>query len=260
MDPHITTIGRYDRTKVPAGHRGRPHRRPVRPGSPEPAVIYDTAGNTDKSFNEAVFRNGVEVYNKDKGVKVKGVRTPERSPAREQGLRRLASRGNGPIVAVGFNMGSSRESRHRVPEHPVHHHRHGGRQTERPVPHLSKRMKVPSWWVPWQPSPPRPAGRLRGRYGHPADPQVPSAAMSKSAKYINPKIDVHQNMTGSTPAASPTRPRGRTGQVPEFAKAPDVVYAAGWQFDRCLSGCQERRQAGHRCGIPTRTTCNRAPC
>ena len=37
----------------------------------EPAVNYDTAGKYDKSFNEAVFRNGVELYNKDKGVKVK---------------------------------------------------------------------------------------------------------------------------------------------------------------------------------------------
>ena len=28
--------------------------------SAEPAVIYDTAGKFDKSFNEAVFRGGVE--------------------------------------------------------------------------------------------------------------------------------------------------------------------------------------------------------
>ncbi len=74
----------------------------------EPAVIYDTAGKFDKSFNEAVFRNGVEVYNKDKGVKVKEFE-PQNEAQREQGLRRLASRGNGPIVAVGFNMGSAVE-------------------------------------------------------------------------------------------------------------------------------------------------------
>ncbi len=74
----------------------------------EPAVIYDTAGKYDKSFNEAVFRNGVELYNKDKGVKVKEFE-PQNEAQREQGLRRLASRGNGPIVAVGFNMGSAVE-------------------------------------------------------------------------------------------------------------------------------------------------------
>ena len=30
--------------------------------SAEPAVIYDTAGKFDKSFNEAVFRGGVEAF------------------------------------------------------------------------------------------------------------------------------------------------------------------------------------------------------
>ena len=49
----------------------------------EPAVIYDTAGKFDKSFNEAVFRNGVEVYNKDKGVKVKEFE-PQNEAQREQ--------------------------------------------------------------------------------------------------------------------------------------------------------------------------------
>ena len=39
--------------------------------SAEPAVIYDTAGKFDKSFNEAVFRGGVEAYKKEKNINCK---------------------------------------------------------------------------------------------------------------------------------------------------------------------------------------------
>jgi basic membrane protein A len=74
----------------------------------EPAVIYDTAGKFDKSFNEAVFRGGVEEYKKAKKITVKEFE-PQNEAQREQGLRRLASRGYSPIVAVGFNFSSSVE-------------------------------------------------------------------------------------------------------------------------------------------------------
>lgn len=39
----------------------------------EPAVIYDTAGKFDKSFNEAVFRGGVEEYKKAKKSPLKNL-------------------------------------------------------------------------------------------------------------------------------------------------------------------------------------------
>ena len=74
----------------------------------EPAVIYDTAVKFDKSFNEAVFRGGVEEYKKAKKITVKEFE-PQNEAQREQGLRRLASRGYSPIVAVGFNLSSSVE-------------------------------------------------------------------------------------------------------------------------------------------------------
>lgn len=71
-----------------------------------PAVIYDTAGKFDKSFNEDVFRNGAEQFAKDKGIQVREFE-PQNEEQREQGLRRLADRGQSPIVAVGFSFGSS---------------------------------------------------------------------------------------------------------------------------------------------------------
>jgi basic membrane protein A len=73
-----------------------------------PAVVYDTTGKFDKSFNEAVFRNGAEKFAADKGVRIREFE-PQNEEQREQGLRRLASRGQSPIVAVGFAYGSAVE-------------------------------------------------------------------------------------------------------------------------------------------------------
>lgn len=74
----------------------------------QPAVVYDTAGKFDKSFNEAVYRNGAEKFTMEKGIAVREFE-PQNEEQREQGLRRLASRGFSPIVAVGFNYSSSVE-------------------------------------------------------------------------------------------------------------------------------------------------------
>ncbi len=57
----------------------------------KPAVIYDTAGKFDKSFNEAVYQNGVKVMAAE-GTEVREFE-PQNEAQREQGLRRLASRG-----------------------------------------------------------------------------------------------------------------------------------------------------------------------
>jgi basic membrane protein A len=72
----------------------------------EPAVIYDTAGKFDKSFNEAVYVNGVQRFTADTGIEVKEVE-PTNDAQIEQGLKKLAKAGKGPIVAVGFAMANA---------------------------------------------------------------------------------------------------------------------------------------------------------
>ena len=93
-----------------------------------PAVIYDTAGKFDKSFNEDVFRNGAEQFVKDKGIQVREFE-PQNEEQREQGLRRLASRGQSPIFAVGFSAGarvctSTRTHTHAHTHARAHTHTH----------------------------------------------------------------------------------------------------------------------------------------
>ena len=54
-----------------------------------PAVVYDQAGKNDKSFNEAVYKNGVLKFNADMGVTVREFE-PQNETQMEQGLRRLS--------------------------------------------------------------------------------------------------------------------------------------------------------------------------
>ena len=48
----------------------------------------------------------------------------------------------------------------------------------------------------------------------------------QGAKYINPKAEVFQNMTGSTPAAFADPAKGAELAKTQFSKGADVVYAA----------------------------------
>jgi len=70
-----------------------------------PAVVYDTAGKNDKSFNEAVFV-GITNFMNDTGIAVTELE-PTNESMMEQSLKKLAQRGYSPIVAVGFTMANA---------------------------------------------------------------------------------------------------------------------------------------------------------
>ena len=188
----------------------------------EPAVIYDTAGKYDKSFNEAVFRNGVELYNKDKGVKVKEFE-PQNEAQREQGLRRLASRGNGPIVAVGFNMGSAVEKV--ATEFPKTQFTIIDMVVDKPnVQSVIFKEHEGSFLVGalachrFQER----QGRLRGRHGYPADPQIPVRLPSRV-----PSSSIRRSKCSRTWRALP-RPRLLTRpKVPSWP-SPSSPRALTW--------------------------------
>ena len=71
----------------------------------KPAVVYDKAGKFDKSFNEAVF-NGIKRFTADTGINVREVE-PTNEAQVEQGHKKLAKRGNSPIVGVGFSQANA---------------------------------------------------------------------------------------------------------------------------------------------------------
>jgi basic membrane protein A len=74
-------------------------------GHVKPAVVYDTAGKNDKSFNEAVF-NGITRFMNDTGIAVTELE-PTNEAMMEQSLKKFAQRGYSPVVAVGFTMANA---------------------------------------------------------------------------------------------------------------------------------------------------------
>jgi len=75
-------------------------------GHVKPAVVYDTAGKNDKSFNEAVYVNGVMKFMNDTGIAVTELE-PTNEAMMEQSLKKFAQRGYSPVIAVGFTMANA---------------------------------------------------------------------------------------------------------------------------------------------------------
>ncbi|SEF74399.1 nucleoside-binding protein [Vibrio hangzhouensis] len=191
----------------------------------KPAVVYDTAGKFDKSFNEAVFQNGVKVFNADKGIKVREFE-PQNEAQREQGLRRLASRGFTPIVAVGFNMASAVEKV--ATEFPDIQFTIIDMVVDKPnVQSIVFKEHEGSFLV----------GALAAKasetakVGFVGGMDIPlirkfECGYRQGAKYANPQVETFQNMTGSTPAAFADPAKGSELAKSQFSKGVDVVYAA----------------------------------
>ncbi|MDC0609327.1 BMP family ABC transporter substrate-binding protein [Vibrio sp.] len=190
----------------------------------KPAVIYDTAGKFDKSFNEAVFQNGVKPMEAE-GVKVREFE-PQNEAQREQGLRRLASRGFSPIVAVGFNMGSAVEKV--ATEFPNIHFTILDMVVDKPnVQSVVFKEQEGSFLV----------GALAAKYsksgtiGFVGGMDIPlirkfECGYVQGAKYAVPDIKVLENMTGSTPAAFSDPAKGSELAKSQFSQGADIIYAA----------------------------------
>lgn len=69
-------------------------------GPVRPAVVYDTGGKYDKSFNESVS-DGAARFRAETGIGYAEAE-PRDAAQIEQALRRFAQRGYSPILAVGF--------------------------------------------------------------------------------------------------------------------------------------------------------------
>lgn len=77
----------------------------VEHASADPAIVYSVGGKFDGSFNESAYR-GVERFRKETGKTVREFEL-ERDAQSLQALRNFASRGDEPVVAIGFNQASA---------------------------------------------------------------------------------------------------------------------------------------------------------
>ena len=190
----------------------------------EPAIIFDLGGKFDKSFNEAAFQ-GAEKYKKETGTDFRDFE-PTSDTQGEQAIRNFASKGFNPVVAVSFAWTSAMEKV--AAEFPDTKFVIVDSVVKLPnVRSVVFKEEEGSYLVGVM------AGMASksGKVGFIGGMDIPlirkfECGYEQGAKYVNPKIEVFQNMTGSTPAAFADPAKGAELAKSQFAKGADVVYAA----------------------------------
>ncbi len=189
-----------------------------------PAIVFDMGGKFDKSFNEGVH-DGAEAFTKATSITVREFE-PQNDTQREQALRNFARRGQSPIIAVGFNQASAMKTV--AAEFPGLRFVIIDSVAEAPnVQSILFREEQGSYL----------AGMLAGlrsgtgKIGFIGGMDVPlirkfACGYVQGAHAVNPRIEVLQNMTGSTPAAWADPVRGAELTRSQIERGADVVFHA----------------------------------
>jgi basic membrane protein A len=189
-----------------------------------PGIVFDMGGKFDKSFNESVH-DGAEAFTKATGVAVSEFEVLN-ATQREQALRNFARRGQDPIVAVGFGHATAVKAV--AADFPALHFVIMDAVVDAPnVQSIVFREEQGSYL----------AGMLAalrsgtGKIGFVGGMDVPlirkfACGYVQGARAANPKVEVLQNMTGSTPAAWADPVRGAELARSQIERGADVVFHA----------------------------------
>jgi len=191
-----------------------------------PAIVFDMGGKFDKSFNESVH-DGAEAFTKATGVAVSEFEVLN-ATQREQALRNFARRGQDPIVAVAVGFGHATAVKAVAADFPALHFVIMDAVVDAPnVQSIVFREEQGSYL----------AGMLAalrsgtGKIGFVGGMDVPlirkfACGYVQGARAANPKVEVLQNMTGSTPAAWADPVRGAELARSQIERGADVVFHA----------------------------------
>ena len=189
-----------------------------------PAVVFDMGGKFDKSFNEAAY-NGAERFKKESGIAYRDFEVTAEAQ-REQALRNMARRGSQIVVGIGFAQASGMEKV--AKEFPGTKFAIIDAVVDLPnVQSIVFKEHEGSFLVGMAAAMASKTGKI-GFVGGMDIPLIRKFAVGyeEGAKYINPKIEIFQNMTGTTPAAWNDPTRGGELARSQFDRGADVVYAA----------------------------------
>jgi len=189
-----------------------------------PAVVFDMGGKFDKSFNEAAY-NGAERFKKETGIAYRDFEVTNETQ-REQALRNMARRGSQIVVAIGFSQASGVEKV--AKEFPGTKFAVVDAVVDLPnVQSIVFKEHEGSFLVGMAAAMASKTGKI-GFVGGMDIPLIRRFALGyvEGAKYVNPKIEIYQNMTGTTPAAWNDPTRGGELARSQFDRGADVVYAA----------------------------------
>jgi basic membrane protein A len=195
---------------------------PVQAADFTAAIVYDTGGKFDKSFNESAY-NGIVKFKKASGINVQEA-IVNNEAQREQVLRNMAKKGNAIVIANGFSFTQSMQKV--AAEFPktkfvlidaevkadnvlsvVFKEQEGSFLVGMAAALSSKSKKV----------------------GYINAMNMPllnafECGYVQGVKYIDPKIDVLSNVVGSTPSSFNDPGRGGEIAKSQFDRGADVVF------------------------------------
>ena len=189
-----------------------------------PAVVFDMGGKFDKSFNEAAY-NGAERFKRETGIAYRDFEVTNEAQ-REQALRNMARRGGTIVVGIGFAQASGMEKV--AGEFPNVKFAIIDAVVNKPnVQSIVFKEHEGSFLVGMAAALASKTGKV-GFVGGMDIPLIRKFALGyeEGAKYVNPRIEIFQNMTGTTPAAWNDPTRGGELARSQFDRGADVVYAA----------------------------------
>jgi len=182
-------------------------------------------GKFDKSFNEGVW-NGVKKFTEETGIEVMEFEVTNEAQ-REQGMRKMAQRGANVIVCVGFAQADACD------------------KVAKEFPNTKFSIIDVGWldnanmrqYVFKEHEGSFLVGALAamasktGKVGFVGGMDIPlirkfACGYVQGAKAVNSKVEVYQNMTGTTPAAWNDPAKGSELAKSQFDRGADVVYAA----------------------------------
>jgi basic membrane protein A and related proteins len=189
-----------------------------------PAIIYDFGGKFDRSFNQSASV-GVERFKKETGIAVREFEILNASQ-REQAMRQFARRGATIIVAVGFTQASAVETV--AKEYPDIKFAVIDGDVDLPnVESINFREQESSYLCGVAAAMASKTGKV-GFVGGMDIPLIRKFAVGYKAGVasIDPKIEVIENMTGTTPSAWTNPSAGAELAKSQFGRGADVVFHA----------------------------------
>ncbi|NLH81264.1 MAG: BMP family ABC transporter substrate-binding protein [Phyllobacteriaceae bacterium] len=190
----------------------------------KPAVLYDLGGKFDKSFNEAAYA-GAEKFKKETGVDYRDFEI-QNDAQREQALRNFARKGFSPIVAIGFTQATAVEKV--AKEFPDLKFAIVDMVVDLPnVRSIVFKEQEGSWLVGVLAAEASKTHAI-GFVGGMDIPLIRKFACGYvgGAKSVDPKIEIFQNMTGTTGAAWNDPVKGGELTKSQIDRGADVIYHA----------------------------------
>src|SRR5262245_25956774 len=189
-----------------------------------PAIVFDMGGKFDKSFNEAAH-TGAERFKKETGTAYREFEVTNEAQ-REQAQRNMARRGSPIVVAIGFSQATGLAKV--AKEFPKVKFAIVDAVVDLPnVQSIVFKEHEGSFLVGMAAALASKTGKI-GVVGGMDIPLIRKFALGyeEGAKYVNPKVEIFQNMTGTTPAAWNDPTRGGELARSQFDRGADVIYAA----------------------------------